>query len=161
MVNDLLARNMVEMSGKVVIYLTYGWDVGVWKVVFWVAKQQWRFSHPRVPDQEHLHGDDDEEDLDDDGHDQDDEKCLEKVVKLLLMQHSPAFTNDILTRATSAAAKDIVTKKRNSLAPVSPTFLADVVLLVLLVNNLELTHLKRWKRGKRLIPIALVFSLTD
>ena len=159
MVNDLLARNMVEMSGKVVIYLTYGWDVGVWKVVFWVAKQQWRFSHPRVPDQEHLHGDDDEEDLDDDGHDQDDEKCLEKVVKLLLMQHSPAFTNDILTRATSAAARDIVTK--NSLASASLTSLADLVPLVLFWVNLELRHLTRWKGGKRLIPIASFFSLTD
>ena len=80
---------MVKMNGE---KMTYGGDVGVWKVVFWVAEQQGRLSHPWVPNQEHLHYDDDDDDGDlDDEHEHDGENCLEEIVKLLLRQHSPAF----------------------------------------------------------------------
>ena len=61
------------------------------------------------------------------------------------MQHSPASPNDILTRATSAAAKDIVTKKRNSLAPVSSRPGASRAVLSELGTDRPDT-LKRWQK---------------
>ena len=67
--------------------MTYGGDVGVWKVVFWISEKQRRFSHPGVPDQEHLHCDEqqdnlgDRDDKEDDGDNRDDDHDGEDTLK--------------------------------------------------------------------------------
>ena len=66
--------------------MTYGGDVGVWKVVFWISQKQRRFSHPGVTNQEHLHCDEQQENLgdrdkEDDGDNRDDDHDGEDTLK--------------------------------------------------------------------------------